>query len=331
MSDQGCIESMDITRGRDEVVGVTPIDAQTFKTRYEQDTNYQNHIATLWGERAYDTRPSVAIDSKTRFGIDNGWGMMCSGQQNWRGHSRHNGKTKRGVNCCSKFSNGQMAFNLDSGFGPANGKNEDCGFGWTGRAVAIPDFQNQLQLIRHIDPPAWMDNFLALNAKQIQNTDINLVSGQEFSDMSVIDQLNNLIDIHYKLCYTLIPRYYGADTEYLTPSCTACSTKISEFITRIHTYEIQQQECMVIINQIFRLYLKIHELADVINRKQSINTIRRAITKSTKSFLDLCNMTEELSLLGGKKSRRKKRKTKRVRKSHKNNNSKKSRKSHRRK
>jgi hypothetical protein len=308
---------MDLTRGHDEVVGETPIDARTFLRRYREDPDYQEHIKRVWGDRAYDTRPGVAIDEITDYGIRHGWGKQCTGDQTWTGDSRNNARSKRGVKCCSKFKNGQMAFDLP---GPPNGPggsggNHDCGYGWSGRAQAIPGFQDDLKLTRSINPPAWMNDFLRLNAKQIQNTNINLESGQDFAAMSVQDQLSHLITIYQGVCQELIPQYYGTEHPVLLDgdSCVSCYNKLDEIYGRIDEHTIQERECLIIIKQIFKLYTMIHELANTLNTSEtdSQNTIRRHLKKFSKGFLDLCNMIDELAdLVGGKKSRRKSQKRK---------------------
>ena len=317
-SDKNCIKSMDITRGYNEVRGDTPNDAIRFMTRYRGDPDYRNHIHSIWGARAYPLTTQVMIDGKTEHGITHGWGKECTGKMKWTGPSRHNAR-RQGVKCCSKFRNGEMAFNLP---GPANPfKGEDCGYGWSGERADIPNFEDNLKLIRRIAPAAWMGNFLALREKKIQNTNINLVSGQEFARMNVEDQLQELIYINHEVCNDLIPSYFGdSHPTFITKDesgCNNCKNKLLRFVDRQDADNIEKRECKDIINRIFRLYLKIHELADIINREQT-NTlqiyIKVHLKKFSKGFLDLCNMIEELPSTGGKKSRKLRRKVKKSRK-----------------
>jgi len=83
MSDPECTTTLKLTKdGGVENIGDTPNSAAEFIKRYEQDSDYQDYISRIWGERAYDTRPKTIIDSRTRAGIDNGWGYECTGKQN---------------------------------------------------------------------------------------------------------------------------------------------------------------------------------------------------------------------------------------------------------
>ena len=317
--------------GYTEEIGVTPDNPESFITRYRQDNDYQNHIETVWGARQYDTRPGVAIDNKTAYGIRKGWGKQCTGQQTWTGSSRGNGMDKD-VKCCSKFKNGQMAFDLP---GPANGpgNNHDCGYGWSGRTQDMD--KNDLALTRKVNPPAWMSNFLALEKKVVKNTDITLESGKYFAEMPVIEQIYYLKAIYHGVCEEIIPKHYGSEHPGRHEDCGICASKMEEISESLNNWDIERRECISIIKKIFTLYIKIHELADVINRVEVNNKreLGSQLKKFSKGFLDLCNMIGNLQL-GGKKSRIKsqktKRKTKRLRKTRKNKKSKKSRKSRRR-
>ena len=67
-NDAECEATLRLTRdGGDEVQGDTPNTARAFKRRYRQDEDYQRHIQRVWGARAYDSRPQVAIDEKTEY------------------------------------------------------------------------------------------------------------------------------------------------------------------------------------------------------------------------------------------------------------------------
>ena len=153
MPDQNCLDSnRNFSNGYEEVIGVTPNNAQSFITRYRQDNDYRNYIDARWGERAYFGAAPDVVDNRTRDGIVEGWGRKCTGQRQKRINSRHNAKN-RGINCCSKFRNGEMAFSLDDN---RQGQ-EDCGWGWTGRPVNIdPD---EYKLTVDHPPPAWMEDF----------------------------------------------------------------------------------------------------------------------------------------------------------------------------
>ena len=304
VDDAHCLNTMNITRGLPEVLGDTPEDATAFKQRYRQDSDYQGHIEKVWGARKYDTRPQVDIDKLTEFGIDNGWGGKCAGNMIRTGNSRHNA-ADAGVLCCSKFRNGQVAFNLP---GPKNGINEDCGYGWSGR---MEDWDaDELQLIRVRAPPAWMDAFLRLEDKPLLSCEENLLSGSDFAKMAVSEQLLHLLEIQRCICFSdAAPFGQGEHVpEHLERICTTCNQQILNFIDNVNSYAppIQIDECRTIITEIFTLYSQLHNIA---SRMQGISA-KKGLRKFTKDFLRLCN---NLVQEGGLKRKRKS-KTKNLRK-----------------
>ena len=320
--DINCVNSMGLTRGAQEVVGDTPEDVVEFKNRYRQDADYQNHIDTVWGARAYDTRPGVDIDYKTNYGLDNGWGYSCTGILTNTIGSRSNAQAAN-TKCCSKFKKGQVAFNLP---GPPKGPagNHDCGYAWSGvRAHWDPD---DLVLRRHHAPPNWYNDILQLEAKPLLECDEggNLLSGRDFAELDVVEQLLHLLAIHRCICYESPPfGHLHQHTETAIANvCGECSNKIEDFINIITNFPGPAPAvCRNIIRDIFILYINLHRIAeDKVGDIRMRGRVKKGLRKFTKDFLRLCNaLTQAGGLLRNRsyKIKQKRKKTKRKKTKHK--------------
>ena len=142
-------------RSREENIGNVPTNGSAFIQRYNEDTRFKNFIDEKWGEHAFKPQKKAGLlAQKMRDGITTSWGKICTGKKIEMRNSRHNAK-KKGVHCCSKFSNGQIADDVEDPSKP-----EACGYGWSGNAQ---DWNEDLQMRRTVPAPAWMNRVLALS------------------------------------------------------------------------------------------------------------------------------------------------------------------------
>ena len=193
-ADPNCENTLDRTvNGYDDVVlyFVVPPDKDPpnyFIQNYRENPLYQAHIDRVWGAPAYD-------DGRQIFGIKEGWGHQCTGSYLGRRNSRNNAGKKSKAICCSKFRNGQAAFDINKapefkiGKGGNSKRNEDCGYGWSGKAHDWDP--NLLNMTRRVAPPNRVAQVRQLQAKSIFGTDINLVSGDVFAGLQADNNGNN--------------------------------------------------------------------------------------------------------------------------------------------
>lgn len=304
--------------------------AHDFINMYRQNANYQNWTDRVWGKRAYDSRPQAAIDAKTEAGIRSSYNgsahpRKCTGEQKWTGSSRHNAKDK-GMRCCSKWQNGQMADDVNAKTG------EDCGYGWTGR----PESMEATELEMPLPPPrperAWMKEFRTFDdkhgtvsyyhpdrgsrkesslvvfvpheaeesraeescaggscAQEQPAMEIALMNGTEFMGLNFAEKIQQFWLLYSSLC---VDDYRG--------DCIRCN----HIITRYQNHPPQTSPRF--LEMIDRIYYDLHR---EVEKKQTIN-----VKKFKDIFLRLCNHLEN-ELSGGKiQKTRKTRKTIKIRK-----------------
>jgi hypothetical protein len=255
---------------RQENIGNAPTNGNAFIQQYNEDPRFKNFIDEKWGEHAF--KPShnfVNLAEKMRDGIKTSWGKECTGKKIEIRPSRHNAE-KKGVNCCSKFRNGQIA---DDVADPS--KPEACGYGWSGKAQ---DWNEDLQMRRTVPAPAWMANVLALEQINLPGCNITLKSGSDFVRDGIYEALAHLNAIHQCICksYNL---YGDRDPD---DRCINCETKIRAFFDNPDS----EDECDDMILRIMTMFQNLHDIA---RRKKVTKGSKTALMSFGKEFVKLCN------------------------------------------
>ena len=318
--DPNCENTLDRTvNGYDDVIleFVVPPDRTPhnyFMQNYRENPQYQAHITRVWGDRAYDERPTSDLDGRTMFGIQNGFGYQCSGSYMKRYNSRHNAENN-GASCCSKFRNGQAAFNIKGapefriGNGPGASRNEDCGFAWTGRRE---DWNHDLlDMTTRIAPPDRVAQVRLLQAKSIFGTDIDLVSGDVFANWDIYEQLEHLQSIYTSICGGAIGQTIGSDGPFadevlgerddagIRPNCFTCEQNIQNFYNAAAAGN--RQDCRLLVGRLFELFIQVHGIADTMEATRQLDIagelpagvgaprVRTRIRDFVRTWIRICN------------------------------------------
>ena len=299
-----------------------PTPQNFFMQNYRENPQYRGHIERVWGDRAYAApNATTPLDGRTIFGINEGWGHQCTGSYMGKWNSRNNAKRDVGALCCSKFRNGQAAFDINKanefriGKGPGARRNEDCGYAWNGERKAWDP--NLLNMTRRVVPPNRVAQLRLLQAKSIFGTDIDLVSGDVFANWNIYEQLEHLHSIYTSICSGDIGRIIGRDGPFaqdvlgelipdpanpddpdarIRANCHTCEQNIQNFYN--DAAQGNRQDCRLLVGRLFELFIQVHGIADTMEAtrqrdirdgRQQAPRVRTRIREFVRDWIRICD------------------------------------------